>query len=262
MSFNTILVENKENIGVIVLNRPDTRNALSHEMSSEITLALQELSRNKDVGAIILRAMGPSFCAGADIKGVQENAARPTVQKRDYYVDFLSFPRSFQQLNKPIVAAVHSHCLGAGLAMALFSDIIIASDDAIFGLPEVNVGLFPAPMFVRALYQNVGMKKAFEFVALGNLLKAEDAEKMGLVNKVVPGVQLEEAAMDVAKRLASFSPLALRMGKEAFYRSLEMSNEEILTYSSMFLAVIGSSEDVREGSAAFREKRKPVWKGC
>lgn len=260
MAYTTILTNKKDKAGIITLNRPDVRNAMTDEMYEEILDALKEFAKDKEIGAVIIKGSGASFCTGADIKEAQANSARNSVQKHDNYIKLFNFLRSLQQSPKPIIAAVHSHCLGGGFSLALFSDMIIASDDASFGYPEVTRGFFPAPMLSRILYQHIGAKKTFEFLAFGERVPATEAYRLGIVNKVVPADQLEKTAMEWAGKLAAMSPVAMRLGKESFYNGIEMSDDEIFGYSSVALSVVASSEDMKEAVTAMKEKRSPQWK--
>ncbi len=254
MEHETIIVEKKNKIGILTLNRVEKLNTLSLQLYKEIMLGLQDLEKDEEVRVVVIKANGKHFCAGADISEPTPAAIERHLDKR-----FAKLSGTIASMRKPVIAAVHGAATAGGCGLALSCDLVIASEDARFGTTAINAGLFcfgPAVPLSRSL----GRKKSLELLLTGDLINAEEAEKIGIVNRVVPREKLDEAAMELAEKLAGKSPIALQMGKESFYAMADMEYKKALDYSEEMIAILSSTEDAKEGINAFLEKRKPRWK--
>jgi enoyl-CoA hydratase/carnithine racemase len=231
-------------------------NRLTIETMHEIVDALTQAKKDKSVRVIIIQAAGDkAFCAGAnlaDFKGLSPIASRAVFRI------FADLSQAFIDLQKPSIAAVNGLALAGGCGLAIYPDITIASDRAKFGLPEINVGLWSCMVSV-SLSQLLGRKKALELLMIGNMIQAEEAEKIGLVNRVVPHDQLEQTVTDLARKLCQKSQVVMGLGRDSYYTLLDMEYNKALEYALDTLALISSTEDHKEGIAAFLEQRKPVW---
>lgn len=271
MSYETVIYETKEGIAKITLNRPKVLNALNGQLSADINAAMIEAENDSDVRVVIITGAGRAFCSGADIRGFgrrrpAEGAPRepppPVMVSRHAGIMRRGRRYSFDETyTKPIIAMVHGYCLGGGLEMALRCDMIVASEDAQFGQPEINVVGIPGAGGTQRLPRLIGTKKALEIMMTGDRISAAEAEKLGIINKVVPREKLEEATYELANKLLSKSPVFLRLVKSAVYMGLEMPLKEGLAWESMLFGICFTTEDQREASRAFMEKRPPVFKG-
>jgi enoyl-CoA hydratase/carnithine racemase len=255
----TVRYEVADGVATIALDQPDTRNALSNELLSDLTGAF-ELARADDaVCCVVLTSTHEKvFSAGGSLD--QFAADVPLVHK---HFGTEHFPRLFQtilQLGKPTICAANGHVLAGALGLALACDLIVAREDARFGTPEINVGVFPF-MIMALIYRNVGRKKTNELLLLGEQIPATEAERIGIVNRVVPAAEFDAAVQDWAERLAAKSPLLMRLGKDAMYRQQDMAFADALEYLQAQLSLAFSTEDIQEGVKAFFEKRDPVWTG-
>jgi enoyl-CoA hydratase/carnithine racemase len=246
-------------VATIALDDPETRNALSAELLSELLAALREAKADDAVRVVVLTSTHEKvFSSGANLGGFGADA--PTAHK---YLGTAAFPAVFRELGelgKPSIVAANGHVLAGALGIALACDLIIAKDTAGFGTPEVNVGLFPF-MIMALIYRNVGRKKTNELLLLGERLTAEEAREAGIVNKVVPVEDFDAAVAEWAGKLASKSPLIMRLGKDAMWRQMDMPLNDALDYLRSQLTIELSTEDAIEGVTAFFEKREPEWKG-
>jgi len=258
-SFDKILYEVSGGVATVTLNDPDKRNMLSGTMLSEALAAMKMARDSDEVRAVVLTGAGDKvFCAGADLGGF---AADATLVQKHYASDlFLEFFRLMPRLGKPSLCAANGHVLAGGLGLALSCDLVIAKEGASFGTPEINVGAFPY-MIMALIYRNVPRKKVNEMMLLGDRLSAEEAVTFGLANKVVPADQFEEAVGDWATRLASKSPLLMKIGHDAMYRQQDMAIEDGLEFLRSQLSLTFTTDDLREGVTAFFEKREPRWEG-
>lgn len=257
MTYKNILYEIENNIGRVTLNNPEKMNRLSIETMKEIVTALMEARNDDDVRVIIIRAAGENaFCAGANL---EDFLGLSTTETRKVFKSFGDLSRVFIDLGKPSIAAVNGLALAGGCGLAIYPDITIASDKAKFGLPEINVGLWSC-MVSTFLPRVIGAKKALELLLTGDMIDAQEAEKIGLINRVVPHEKLEEEVTALARKLSKKSPIVTGMGRDSYYTMLGMEYNEALIYLLDVLALIMSTEDCKEGLAAFMEKRKPVWK--
>ena len=260
MAYETLLYDLDDH-GVlrISLNQPDTRNALSDELLSELTQAFEAARDDDAVRCVVLTSTHDRvFSAGANLGGFA--AEVPLVHK---HFATERFPRLFRligELGKPTICAANGHVLAGALGIALACDLIVAREGARFGTPEINVGLFPF-MIMALIYRNVPRKKTNELLLLGEQISAEEAERIGIVNKVVPVDQFDEAVADWAGKLAGKSPVMMRLGKDAMFRQLDMPFEEALDFLRSQLTIAFSTEDIQEGVRAFFEKREPNWTG-
>ncbi len=246
-------------IATITLDDPDTRNALGNETLDGLIEAF-ELARDDDgVRCVVLASSHEKvFSAGGNLDAFA--AEVPLVHK---HIGTERFPSLFQligELGKPTVCKASGHVLAGALGLALACDLIVAAEEAQFGTPEINVGVFPF-MIMALIYRNVPRKKTTEMLLLGERLSAAEAREIGIVNKVVPRAELDEAVADWAAKLASKSPLLMRMGKDAMFRQQDMAFMDALDYLRGNLSMALSTEDVVEGVTAFMEKREPRWKG-
>ena len=254
-----VLVDLTDGVATVTLNRPEQRNALSPQLLAELNDALRRARDDEEVRAVVLTGAGEKvFCAGADLGGFAADA--PLVEKHFGSDLFLEFFRLMPRLGKPSLCAVNGHVLAGGLGLALSCDLVIVKQGATFGTPEINVGAFPY-MIMSIIYRNVPRKKVNEMILLGERLSATDAVTYGLANKAVPAEEFDAAVADWASKLASKSPVLMRLGHDAMYRQQDMTLDDALDYLRSQLSLTFSTEDIREGVRAFFEKREPEWKG-
>ncbi|KAK5580874.1 hypothetical protein RB653_000898 [Dictyostelium firmibasis] len=253
-SFQYILAEKKGRVGLVTLNRPKSLNALSDGLISEINSAVKLFQEDKDVGSIIITGSEKAFAAGADIKEM-EKVTLPDA----YNNDLLAQWHDLTKIRKPIIAAVNGYALGGGCELAMMCDIIIAGEKAVFGQPEIKLGTIPGCGGTQRLIRAIGKSKAMELVLTGNNLNAIEAEKAGLVSKVVPVEELLTEATKMAEKIASYSQLTVAMAKEAVNASYELTLQEGIRFERrMFHSTFGT-HDQKEGMNAFVEKRTPTW---
>jgi enoyl-CoA hydratase/carnithine racemase len=259
MDYQELLYDVSEGVATLTLNRPDQRNALSGQLLTELVDATKRARDDDDVRAVVLTGAGEKvFCAGADLGGFAADV--PLVQKHFASDLFLEFFRLMPRLGKPSLCAANGHVLAGGLGLALSCDLVIAREGATFGTPEINVGAFPY-MIMALIYRNVPRKKVNEMMLLGERLSAEEAVACGLANRVVPAEEFDAAVADWASKLASKSPVLMRLGHDAMYRQQDMAIDDGLDYLRSQLSLTFSTEDILEGVQAFFEKREPQWKG-
>ncbi|EPX77347.1 enoyl-CoA hydratase [Litoreibacter arenae] len=256
MAFKTIIVENEDHIALIKLNRPDALNALNATLLTELSQALVEADKNSKVRCIVLTGSEKAFAAGADITEMADKT----------FVDafggdlFSEFPNKFLRVRKPIIAAVSGYALGGGCELAMMCDIIIASDTAKFGQPEINLGVMAGLGGTQRLTRFVGKSKAMDMNLTGRFMDAEEAERSGLVSRVVPAKKLMSEAMATAAKIAEKSALATMAVKESVNRSYESSLNEGLLFERRVFHSLFATEDQAEGMAAFMEKREPQFR--
>jgi enoyl-CoA hydratase len=257
--YKQLLYHVSDGVATVTLNRPERRNALSPELLAELVDATHAARDDDSVRAVVLTGAGEKvFCAGADLGGFAADA--PLVQKHYGSDLFLEFFRTMPRLGKPSLCAVNGHVLAGGLGLALSCDLVIAKEGATFGTPEINVGAFPY-MIMSIIYRNVPRKVVNEMILLGERLSAEDAVRHGLANKVVPSDEFDAAVADWAAKLASKSPVLMRLGHDAMYRQQDMALDDALEYLRSQLSLTFTTQDIQEGVQAFFEKREPNWKG-
>jgi enoyl-CoA hydratase len=260
VSYETILYDVRDDgVATVTLNTPDNRNALSNQLLTELTAVLESARDDATVRCVVLTSSHEKvFSAGAALD--QFAADVPLVHK---HFGTERFPRLFRAilgLGKPTICAANGHVLAGALGVALCCDLIVAKDSATFGTPEINVGVFPF-MIMALIYRNVGRKKTNELLLLGERISAEEARAIGIVNRVVPEAEFESAVDEWATKLAAKSPVAMRLGKDAMYRQLDMPFEDAVDFLRSQLSLSFTTDDIQEGVKAFFEKREPNWTG-
>jgi enoyl-CoA hydratase/carnithine racemase len=246
-------------VATIALDQPDTRNALSDEVLDDVIAAFEAARDDAAVRCVVLTSTHEKvFSSGGNLAGFAADA--PLVHK---HLGTERFPRLFRlvgELGKPTICAANGHVLAGALGVALACDLIVAREGVRFGTPEINVGVFPF-MIMALIYRNVPRKKATELLLLGEQISAEEAERIGIVNRVVPAGEFDAAVREWAARLAAKSPLMMRLGKDALFRQQDMALADALEFLHAQLTLAFSTEDIQEGVRAFFEKRDPVWTG-
>jgi 3-hydroxypropionyl-coenzyme A dehydratase len=260
MAFETLRYEVGGNgVATVTLDQPETRNALSDQVLDELIAAFESARDDEAVRCVVLTSSHEKvFSSGANLGGFAEEL--PLVHK---HLGTARFPRLFRligELGKPTICAANGHVLAGALGLALACDLIVAREGARFGTPEINVGAFPF-MIMALIYRNVPRKKTTELLLLGEQISAEEAERIGIVNRVVAAEEFDAAVADWAAKLAAKSPVLMRMGKDAMYRQQDMAFEEALDFLRAQLAIAFATDDIQEGVKAFFEKRDPVWTG-
>ena len=259
MPYTTLRYEVADHVATIALDQPDTRNALSDELLGELIDAFASARDDDTVRCVVLTSTHEKvFSSGADLAGFASEA--PLVHKHFGTERFARLFRLIGELGKPSICAANGHVLAGALGIALACDLIIAREGARFGTPEINVGAFPF-MIMALIYRNVPRKKTTELLLLGEQISAEEAERIGIVNRVVPAAEFEAAVREWASKLASKSPVIMKLGKDAMFRQQDMAFAEALQYLRGLLAMAFSTDDIQEGVKAFFEKRDPVWTG-
>jgi len=257
MGYETLIVEVEDHIGTIQLNRPDALNALNQKLLTELGDALCAMGKNDKVRVVVLSGNEKAFAAGADIKEMQHQSF-VDMFLTDY---FSEQTEAVIRLRKPIIAAVSGYCLGGGCELAMMCDFILCSDTAKFGQPEINLGVMAGIGGTQRLTRFVGKSKSMEMHLTGRFMDAEEAERSGLVSRVVPVKKLMEEAMATAAKIAEKSPLSAMAVKEAVNRSYETTLREGVLFERRLFHSLFATEDQSEGMAAFSEKRSPKFRG-
>lgn len=253
--YDTITFEHSDRIALVTINRPDSLNALNAQVMSEIVDAFTAIDRNKDIAVSILTGEGRAFAAGADIKEMQPQSFS------DMYVeDYFAGWDRFAACRKPVIAAVNGFALGGGCELAMMCDMIIASEKAKFGQPEIKLGVTPGMGGSIRLTKAVGKAKAMDMVLTGRMIDAAEADRMGLVSRVVPHDQLMETAMAAAREIAGYSIPSLMAAKEMVGRALELPTTEGVKFERRLFQGLFGTLDQKEGMSAFVEKRPPEFK--
>ncbi len=255
-TYENILTETRDRVGLVRLNRPKALNALSHALLTELMDALAAFDLDPAIGAIVLTGDERAFAAGADIKEMA-SASPVEMLKSDRTAIF----ERMMQVKKPLIAAVSGWCLGGGNELALACDMVVASETAKFGQPEINIGVIPGAGGTQRLARAVGKAIAMEMVLNNRTLSAEEALHFGLVNRVVPRERYLEEALALAAEIAARAPLAVRLGKQAVNLAFESFLSAGLADERRLFYFLFASQDQKEGMAAFAEKRPPQWKG-
>jgi len=259
MDYATLRYEVADGVATIALDRPDSRNALSDALLDDLLAAFAEARDDDAVRCVVLRSTHEKvFSAGGDLGGFAAEA--PLVHK---HAAIDRFPRLFRligELGKPTLCAANGHVLAGALGLVLACDLVVAREGATFGTPEINVGVFPF-MIMALIFRNVPRKKASELLLLGERIDAHEAERLGIVNRVVAADDFDAAVADWAAKLAAKSPVLMRLGKDAMFRSQDMPLADALEYLRHNLTLAFATDDIREGVAAFFEKREPKWTG-
>lgn len=240
------------------MNRPARRNALSPQLMHDLLARFDEVKRDTEVTCVVLAAAGDrAWCAGGDLGPQGGDGLLSLHAAREVFVDVIE---AMHALGKPIIARVHAAVRGGGVGLMLACDLVVASEAATFGTPEIRVGLFPM-MIMTLIFRNVPRKAAMEMMLTGDTLGADRAEAIGLVNRVVPAEELEAATAALAAKVGGFSPAVLRLGKDAVYQTQDMPLGDALQYLRSQLTINTMLDDAAEGVMAFLGKRSPVWKG-
>jgi enoyl-CoA hydratase len=257
MSFQTLLVETADGVTLIRLNRPEALNALNTQLLGELGQALDAAEADDAVRCVVITGSEKAFAAGADIKEMSDKSYAQMFAA-DFFGDAA---RRLEQFRKPLIAAVAGYALGGGCELALLCDFIIAAETARFGQPEINLGVMPGMGGTQRLTRLIGKSKAMDMILTARQMDAAEAERSGLVSRVVPADKLMEEALAAAKRIAAQSPLAVMMNKELVDAALETTLSTGVLMERRLFHSLFAFEDQKEGMAAFVEKRKPAFKG-
>ncbi len=260
MEFGEVLYEaGDDGVATVTLNRPEQRNPLGPQMVAELTAALGQAKDDVAVRAVVLTGAGDkAFCAGADLSSWSADATE--VDRHLARGGFVELFLTCERLGKPLVGCINGHALAGGLGLALSCDVLVSSDAATFGTPEIKVGVWPM-MITSIVTRNLGRKRAMELFMTGRRLDAATALEWGLVNVVVPAAEVRERAHAWAVEIARWSPLVMHLGRDAFYATDSLDYESALRYLQAQLTVVSMTEDFREGVTAFLEKRTPNFRG-
>jgi enoyl-CoA hydratase len=256
MSYSTIETEQNDRVGIVRLNRPKALNALNRTVMVELVDALGKYDTDPEIGAMVITGSEKAFAAGADIKEMMESSSIEMLQR-----DHISIWDRILEIKKPIIAAVSGWCLGGGNELAMICDLVIASESAIFGQPEINLGVIPGAGGTQRLTRAVGKTIAMEMVLNNRHLSAEEAYQFGLVNRVSSVESFLDDAIALAMEIAARAPIAIRLGKETINHAFETSLSDGIADERRSFYFLFSSEDQKEGMEAFVKKRKPNWKG-
>jgi len=253
-----VLLAADGHIATVTLNRPEQRNPLSATMLHDLAAAFRWCRDEPDVRVLVLTGAGRVFCAGADLSSFDgEMSGLERYRSRDLFVDLFIL---MAELGKPIVGRINGHALAGGLGLACSCDMLVAVDTATFGTPEINVGIWP--MMIQAiLSRNIPRKVLLEMEMLGDRWTADQLHSLGVINRVVPHEQLDPTVIEIAQQLAKKSPVAMRLGRDSFYRHQDMDFRAALHYLHGQFLLVSQTEDSREGIKAFFEKREPDFKG-
>jgi enoyl-CoA hydratase len=254
MAYENIIFEKEENIAVITFNRPEAMNALNNQTRAEFRAAIDEVAADDEIKVLILTGSGKSFVAGSDIK--EFNKTTPFMAH-----NIMRLGEMVEKLEKPVIAAVNGFCLGGGCEIAMGCDIIIASEKAKFGQTEINIGIIPGGGGTQRLQRLIGVCRAKELIYTGDIIRADEADRIGLVNRVVTMDELMPAAKELAKKIATKSAAALKLAKTAINRGMQTNLESGLKYEYELYSMSLSLEDKAEGVNAFLEKRAPKFVG-
>jgi len=257
MENQPILVDKQDMIGLITLNRPEEMNTFNVPFARKLNGALREMDQDDEIRVIVIRASGKHFSTGISLSEFKDKTHK---DYREFIKLMDEHNHTIARMKKPVIASVKGYALANGAGLVFACDLAVAAEDAKFGTTAINVGLIclgPAIPMVRSL----GRKKTLEMVLAGDIISAAEAERLGLINKVVPPEELEASTMELAAKLAKKSPLALQIGKTGIYGMSDLPYHQSIDYLGELFAGLCATEDAREGVTAFLEKRKPVWKG-
>jgi enoyl-CoA hydratase len=254
MVYENIIFEKEESIALITFNRPEAMNSLNIQTRAEFTAAVKDVEEDNEVKVLILTGAGKSFVAGSDIK--EFNATTSYAAH-----NIVRLGSIVEKLNKPVIAAVNGFCLGGGCEIAMACDLIIASEKAKFGQPEINLGIIPGGGGTQRLQRLIGVCRAKELIFTGDIIRADEADRIGLVNRVVAMDELIPTAKEIAAKIATKSSAALKLAKQAINKGMQTSLQDGLDYEYEMYALSLSLEDKAEGVSAFLEKRKPKFVG-
>lgn len=256
MDYSSVIVSKNENIGIVTLNRPEFNNTFSVPLATELNHALIAFENDESVNVIIINANGKNFCTGIDINDLD---GKSNLEYQNWVALMEKMNMTIANMGKPVIASVQRVAVANGIGLVAACDLAIAAENAKFGATAINVGLFcmgPAVPLLKSL----GRKKTLELIMLGELIDANEAQRIGLINKVVPAERLEEETLSYAKKLADKSPLALQLGKKSFYKMEDLDYKTALDLTNNHFATLCTTEDAHEGVKAFLNKRIPKWK--
>jgi enoyl-CoA hydratase/carnithine racemase len=259
MAYEALLYDVADGVARLTINRPERRNAMSWAVLTELRHAVAEAKDDRDVRVVIITGAGDkAFCAGADLTGMRSDANY--VEVHDARGELARLFHDLWGLGKPTIARVRGYALAGGFGLALACDFVVAADDARFGTPEIDVGLWPY-MITVPLVRSMAPKKVLELMLTGRRIDAAEADRFGFVTRVVPVAELDTAVDELAATLASKSPAIVKLGRDSFYAVWDLAAREALSYLHPMLTITSQTEDTAEGIAAFAEKRAPQWKG-
>ena len=253
-----LLRHNARDIAWLTLNRPKAYNALSGDLMSELISSLNSIANERNIKVVVIKGAGKGFCAGHDLQEMKVNNNETFLE--NFFEQCCVLMQAIVNLPQPVIAQVHGTAAAAGCQLVASCDLAFADDNATFATPGVNIGLFCSTPMV-AVSRKINRKKMMEMLLLGDKIDSKTAVEHGLINRRVPGKLLNEAVSEVANKIASKSPLTLKIGKEAFYKQLEMPLSEAYEYTSKVMIQNMQARDAEEGISAFIEKRLPVWTG-
>jgi enoyl-CoA hydratase/carnithine racemase len=257
MAFETILIEKKDQIGLITLNRPQKFNTFSTRLAEELNVALRQLDEDAEARVVIIKGAGKVFSTGID---VSEFHGKTPAEYHQWLTPMDQMHLTIASMGKPVITMVHGYAVANGAGLVAAADFAIMAEDAKLGTTAINVGLLCTGPIIPMSY-SLGKKKTLEMLLSGDMIDAKEAERLGLVNKVVPPEKLEEETLVFAKKLIAKSPVALRMGKNFYYQMIDIPFRQKFALNSEIMARLCTTEDALEGVNAFIEKRQPVWKG-
>ena len=256
MEYTSVIVSKNENIGIITLNRPEFNNTFNVPLANELNNALIEFENDSSINVIIINASGKNFCTGIDINDLEGKSN----------IEYLKWVELMEKMNitiasmgKPVIASIQKVAVANGIGLVAACDLAIAAENAKFGATAINVGLFCMGPAVP-LSKSLGRKKTLELILMGEMIDALEAQRIGLINKVVPSEKLYEETLKYARKLANKSPLALQIGKKSFYKMEDLDFEKALDLTNNHFATLCTTEDAHEGVDAFLNKREPIWK--
>ncbi len=257
MPYETILVDKKDRVGVVTLNRPEKFNTFSTALAQELNDSLRSLDKDEEVQVVIVKGAGKAFSTGIDLA---EFPGKSTLEYQRWIGLMDEMHNTVANLSKPVIAQVHGFAVANGAGLLYAADFAIVAAGTKIGTTAINVGLLCTGPIIPVSYA-LGKHKTLELLLAGDMIEAEEAARLGLVNRVVPLEKLEEETWAFAQKLLSKSPLALQMGKQFYYRMVDMPFSQRFTYSGEVFARLCTSQDAQEGVQAFQQKRKPVWQG-
>ncbi|MGH7875951.1 MAG: enoyl-CoA hydratase/isomerase family protein [Candidatus Binatia bacterium] len=263
MAFETVLFEARDRIAYVTFNRPESMNAMNRQMTQDLIAACKQVEEDPDIRIAIFTGAGEkAFSAGMDLKERAESVISPIERRQQKLTNKIyTQARAVAAITKPTIAAIRGYCVGGGLEFALACDLRVAAEDAKLGLTEVRRGIIPGAGGTQRLTRAVGVTKAMEMCLTGDTVSGVEAKSLGLVNNAVPSADVIKAAEDLANRILKGAPMSVAFIKEAIKKGVELPLDEGLRLEADLSALIGSTEDAREGPRAFAEKRAPVWTG-
>jgi len=258
MSYETIILDRKEGIGYLTINRPKVFNAINNQMIEEMKRAIEEFHQDRLVGAVIITGTGKAFQTGADIEELSQMSPLEILQWNQGVVENFD---ALEKMRQPVIAAINGYALGGGLELALACTIRIVADSAKMGLPEVKIGILPGAGGTQRLPRLIGKGLAAEMILTGEMIDAKEAYRIGLVNRVVPTEQLMATAEEIGRKILRNAPIAVALAKDAIEVGKNLPLDGAIQYAQKNCITCFSTEDMKEGTAAFLEKRKPQFKG-